>query len=162
MAAEGMRRRIRDDKVIDVYVSGNNALRLDAAVPQPVSLPRPRLSEQARANRERSMQMNFGYVAFLALSAVISVLICVNYLKLQSEYTALQKQATGLEVNLSQLKLDNDEEYNRIMAGVDMEHVKEVAMDELGMVYASLDQIVTYDAADRDYVKQYQDIPENR
>ena len=111
MAAEGMRRRIRDDKVIDVYVSGNNALRLDAAVPQPVSLPRPRLSEQARANRERSMQMNFGYVAFLALSAVISVLICVNYLKLQSEYTALQKQATGLEVNLSQLKLDNDEEY---------------------------------------------------
>ena len=161
MAAEGKRRRIREEDVIDVYVNGSNALRLDAAVPQPVSVPRPRLSEQERANRERSMQMNFGYVAFLAVSAVISVLICVNYLKLQSEYTALQKQATGLEVSLSQLKLDNDEEYNRIMAGVDMEHVKEVAMDRLGMVYASLDQIVTYDAADRDYVKQYQEIPEN-
>ena len=161
MAAEGKRRRIREEDVIVVYVNGSNALRLDAAVPQPVSVPHPRLSEQARANRERSMQMNFGYVAFLAVSAVISVLICVNYLKLQSEYTALQKQATGLEVSLSQLKLDNDEEYNRIMAGVDMEHVKEVAMDRLGMVYASLDQIVTYDAADRDYVKQYQEIPEN-
>ena len=155
MAAEGKRRRIREEDVIDVYVNGSNALRLDAAVPQPVSVPRPRLSEQARANRERSMQMNFGYVAFLAVSAVISVLICVNYLKLQSEYTALQKQATGLEVSLSQLKLDNDEEYNRIMASVDLSEIEAVARGELGMTYASEGQICFYSGETSDYMRRY-------
>ena len=85
----------------------------------------------------------------------------MNYLRLQAGYTALQKQATGLESQLSELKLANDAEYNRIIAGVDMEHVKEVAMGRLGMVYASSDQIVLYDAADKDYVKQYREVPDN-
>lgn len=40
-----------------------------------------------------------------------------------------------------------------------MEHVKDVAMNELGMVYASKDQIVTYEENDSDYVRQYTDVP---
>ena len=162
----GGRRSTRETRrdVIDVYVDGSNALVMDA---MPAGIPareedsRPKLSEQTRANRERSMQMNVGYVAFLTITAVITVMICVNYLRLQAGYTALQKQATGLESQLSELKLANDAEYNRIIAGVDMEHVKEVAMGRLGMVYASSDQIVLYDAADKDYVKQYREVPDN-
>ena len=135
--------------IIDVYVDGSSALMPDALPHERVAPARPRLSAQTRANRERSLQMNIGYVMFLTVSAVITVLICVNYLKLQAGYTTLQKQATALEVNLSELKLANDAEYNRIISGVDMEYVKETAMNRLGMVYASSDQIVTYDPEDR-------------
>ena len=46
------------------------------------------------------------------------------------------------------------------MTGVDMEHVKDVAMNELGMVQAKKSQIVTYEIEDSDYVRQYSDVPE--
>ena len=146
---------------VHVYVDGNTVRKVN---PLPVwqEESRPPVSRKIRQNRERSMQMNLGYVLFLACAAVLTVMICVNYLKLQARYTSLQKDGTRLETRLGQMKLDNDEEYNRIVSGVNLEHVKKVAIEKLGMVYASQDQIVTYDAAGKDYVKQYQDIPGNR
>ena len=42
---------------------------------------------------------------------------------------------------------------------MDLEHIKDVAMNELGMVYAKKGQIVYYESASEDYVKQYQDVP---
>ena len=45
------------------------------------------------------------------------------------------------------------------MTGIDMEHVKDVAMNELGMVYISKKQIITYNQQDSDYVRQYEKIP---
>ena len=45
-------------------------------------------------------------------------------------------------------------------ASVDLEHVKDVAMNELGMVYATQDQVRLYDDKSSDYVKQYEELPE--
>ena len=53
----------------------------------------------------------------------------------------------------------NDSAYNRIVSSVDLEWVKDVAMNEMGMVYASDRQMRTYDSTQSDYVKQYQEIP---
>ena len=103
--------------------------------------------------------MNMSYVLFLTVAAVVSVMVCINYLKLQSQNTTYQKSATALETKLSELKLENDSAYNRIVSSVDLEWVKDVAMNEMGMVYASDRQIRTYDSAQSDYVKQYQEIP---
>ena len=41
-----------------------------------------------------------------------------------------------------------------------MEHVKDVAVNELGMDYATKNQVQTYSLDDSDYVRQYTDIPE--
>ena len=139
------------------YVVGNNA----------VSVERPererqeqQISSQAIRNRERSLRMNLGYVIFLSLMAAATVLICVNYLRLQSKYTTLQKQSTALEATLGSLRIANDTEYNRIVSSINLENVKETAMNRLGMVYASEDQIITYEAKTPDYVKQYQALPD--
>ena len=141
-----------------IYVDGNTLRRAEAQ-----TLLRKEgahtVSEGTLANRERSLQMNLGYVVFLTAAAVLTVFICVNYLRLRSEYTALQKEATSLELDLNSLKMDNDAEYNRLISGVNLEEVKQTAMTKLGMVYACEDQIVTYDAAGKDYVKQFRDIP---
>ena len=146
---------------VHVYVDGNTVRKLNTA-PAGQEQAAKSVSMETLRNRERSTQMNLGYVLFLACAAVLTVMICVNYLRLQARYTSLQKQGTRLETTLGRLKLDNDEEYNRIVSGVNLEHVRTVAMQKLGMVYASQDQIVLYDAAGKDYVKQYQDIPGNR
>ena len=141
-----------------IYAEGNTLRRGTASMPVRKEAEHT-VSEGTLANRERSLQMNLGYVVFLTAAAVLTVFICVNYLRLRSEYTALQKEATSLELDLSSLKMDNDAEYNRLISGVNLEDVKNTAMTRLGMVYACEDQIVTYDAAGKDYVKQFRDIP---
>ncbi len=104
--------------------------------------------------------MNLGYVLFLTIAAVLTVMVCVNYLKLQSSCTALQKESTRMESSLNALRLENDREYNRIMSSVNLEEIKQTAIDKLGMVYIKADQIETYDASGSDYVRQYMDVPE--
>ncbi len=141
-----------------IYVSGSNALNVQQNVQQQPQ--RPQVSESTRKNRARSLQMNIRYVLFLTAAAVFSVLICVNYIRLLSGYTALQKEGTALETQLSSLKLENDIAYNRIISSVNLEEVKDKAMNEFGMVYASAGQIVTYEAPGSDYVKQYTEVPE--
>lgn len=142
----------------NTYVDGNTVRKVQAA-PKQQHQKRSRTSSATRKNRERALQMNLSYVLFLTAAAVMTVVVCINYLKLQSESTALQKEVTSLGTQLSEMKLENDSEYNRIISSVDLEQVKDVAMNELGMVYASESQIRTYDSAGSDYVKQYREIP---
>ena len=47
------------------------------------------------------------------------------------------------------------------MDSVNLEEIRDKAQNELGMVYASPEQIVEYDNPATDYVKQYEDIPED-
>ena len=115
---------------------------------------RPRTSSAVRQKRARALQMNLSYVVFLTAAAVITVMVCINYLKLQSQNTTYQKTVTALNTQLSEMKLENDAQYNSIVSSVDLEHVKDVAINELGMSYHSEDQIYTYQPSESDYVKQ--------
>ena len=45
------------------------------------------------------------------------------------------------------------------MSSVDLEYVRDTAINKLGMVYASSGQVVTYNDQDGDYVRQYEDVP---
>ena len=54
----------------------------------------------------------------------------------------------------------NNAEYNAVMDSVNLEEVREKAMDDLGMVYANENQVVEYDNPDGDYIKQYEQIPD--
>ena len=66
-----------------VYVYGNT-VRKEREAAQPVREQNASISRQALMNRERSLQMNLRYVVFLTVAAVLTVAICVNYLKLQA------------------------------------------------------------------------------
>ena len=136
-----------------VIVEGNTLIRTGA---EPAG--ERQLSPEVAAARARALQMNFGYVLFLTIAAVISVMVCVNYLKLQFSYTTLQKTSTRLETQLSSMKLSNDTEYNRIVSSVDLEEIRDRAIGSLGMVYKTSDQVVTYEVPDRDYVRQFRDV----
>ena len=78
----------------------------------------------------------------------------IQYIRLNSEITALTTANTKLESQISDLKAENDDYYGRIMSSVDLEKVREVATMDLGMVYASENQIITYDSQIDDYVEQ--------
>jgi len=65
-----------------------------------------------------------------------------------------------LESRLNDMKLDNDETYGRISSNINLEEVRRIAIQELGMKYADEGQIIVFDGEDSDYVRQTGEIPE--
>lgn len=147
-----------------MYVYGN-------AVPKPAEMPqrrekspeRPkkRTSSQVRRNRKQALSMNSTYVIFLAVAAIMALVVCVNYVQLQSRITKRSQNITALQEELAELKEENNTKYNAVMDSVNLEEIRDKAQNELGMVYANPDQIIEYDDPATDYVKQYEDIPED-
>ena len=118
------------------------------------------VSRQVRQNRKKALHMNPGYVVFLTAAAVCALLICVNYVNLQSRITRRSKNITAMQAELVDLKEKNNTRYNTIMDSVNLEEVRVSAQDKLGMVYATEAQVIEYQKPSADYVKQYEAIPE--
>jgi hypothetical protein len=104
--------------------------------------------------------MNVGTVITMAAAMAAAGLILTWYLTLQSDITNSIKHIAALESTLNELKMTNDENYSRINNSIDLEEIKRVAIQELGMRYAEEGQIITYNGEGRDYVRQKGDIPD--
>ncbi len=137
----------------NVYVYGNTARQLDVRR-QLEEAPRRQLSNETRKNRDKAHHMNPGYVLFLLGALFVCAVILLNYVQLQSEITATVKTISSLESELNTMQLTNDENYNRIVSGVDLEEIRKIAIGELGMTYAKQGQIVTYESAGSDYMRR--------
>lgn len=119
------------------------------------------LSQRVRQNRSRALHMNRGYVVFLAVAAFVTLLACTQYLQLQSEITNRSERITELQQELADRKEANTTKYNAIVNSINLEEVRERAMNDLGMVYAQEEQVITYKDPANVSVRQYADIPES-
>lgn len=138
------------------YEDGNAARRLEEV---PVR-PKKKLSKTAQKNRAKSTNMGKGYIAFLILVCALATGACVRYIKLTALVTAQKSAVDAKELELNELKSDNDAYYSEIMTNVDLEEIRDRAINELGMEYAEEDQIKYYTPGNNNYVRQYQDVPE--
>ncbi len=76
------------------------------------------------------------------------------YISLQGELSTSVDEIASLQSQYETIKKNNDAEYARINNNVDFENIRKVAIEELGMHYASDGQIVVYTTEDsNDYVK---------
>ena len=147
---------------MDPYIDGNTVrqpVHVEPVKPVPEEKLSPKVSRDARRNREKAIQVNLAYVVFLAAAAVVALGICIKFLQLQSASTAYRKTIAGLESQLASKRMDNDTEYKRAASSIDLNEVKDIAINELGMVYAKEGQVRTYNGQAGDYVKQYSEIP---
>ncbi len=156
----------RESKTSYTYIDGNTVRKLEAAPDYRRQQEEKRRQEiqrrnkqVARRNREKAMQMSRGYVAFLSVAAIVTALVSAAYIQLQSDVTSRMKNISSLESQVADLKADNDATLKRIDTSVNLNTVKDVAMNQLGMVYAGKDQIIYYSVDDDDYMNQYSDIP---
>lgn len=140
-------------------MQGNTAKRLEEEL-YAERQPKRQLSHTARKNREKADHMSFGYVLFLTCALFMAGSILTWYIGMQSDITNSIKTISGMESQLNELRLKNDEEYIRITSKVDLEEVKRIAIQELGMQYAQEGQIVVFTGEGSDYVRQIADIPE--
>lgn len=155
-------KRRASDRSRQTYVNGT-AVRKLQVVENPKREQKNRRARRPRVHRsvrpERVRYLSIGYTMVLAAASVAALWICVGYLQLQADNTAKMKNIVALEAQLSELKAENDDEYNRVTSSVDLEMVREIAVNELGMVYANADQVILYDGQGSDYVRQYREIP---
>lgn len=160
-------RRRQPEFKTNYYVDGNTVRRLEG---EPEERRRKQLEKErkerqkknrrvARRNQEKALRMSMGYVSFCTMAVLISCVVCVTYIQLQSDITSRMKHISTLESQITDLKADNDAAIKRIDLSTDLEDVKYKAIHELGMKYAGPGQIVYYTVEDSDYMNQYSDIP---
>ncbi|MBR1910081.1 MAG: cell division protein FtsL [Lachnospiraceae bacterium] len=137
----------------NTYVYGNTARAL-RPIEQEVRSPR-RLSTKSRKNIKRDSAMNPGFMIFMTLAMVLTGIVCVQYIRLQSSLTTYVNTISAMEIELQSLRAENDDYESRIKGAIGLENIKKRAMDDLGMTYASDDQIVTYNSDGTDYVRQF-------
>jgi len=143
------------------YVNGNNAVKYDMRTVVHETPTRETLKE-IRTDEKRQKKMNMGvlYLVFLFVALVFLGTALVSYVKLQAENTALNKRISSYETRLNDLTLANEDEYSKMVNEVDLENIKKIAIEELGMVYATEDQVIKYTRENSDYVRQLEDIPQ--
>lgn len=159
MATRSQGRQVQTRRVSNAYyIDGTAARQLDVrrAIEEE---PKRQLSHGTRKNRERAHHMNFGYVLFLALAMLVAGYILIGYIQVQADLTAQLEQIASLESELNYLRLYNEDELARINSNINLEEIKQVAIGELGMVYAEEGQILFYENEGSDYVRQIADIP---
>ena len=87
------------------YVYGNVAVEAEPGYhEQSPEKPKKKVSKQVRKNRNQALHMNSAYVIFLTVAAVMAVIVCVNYVKLQSRITDRSKNITAMQKELADRK----------------------------------------------------------
>ena len=120
--------------------------------------------EEARRNNIKPERENqtvaVSTPAFFVLLAalVVAIIMCVKFLSVQSRITTRVKNIEAQEKVLEQYKNDNDALEARIDASINLDDIYKVATEELGMVYADKDQVLTYDKTPTEYVRQNENI----
>lgn len=143
-----------------------------SAVQQAEALPKRRpethrrkapqhVSRQVVRNRNRAMNINPAYAVFLVAAAFCAVFLCVMYLRLQSEVVNHSENLTTLQEDLANLTEANNTAYNAAEDSVNLEEIRDKAMNEMGMVYESQGTVIEYESPASGYVKQYDSIPED-
>lgn len=143
------------------YVYGNTVRKETKVAPVPVKKETKKISQRVRKNRNKALHMNRGYVVFLAVAAVLALFICVQYLQLQSEITNRSQHIISLQRELENMKEENTTKYNSIVNSMNLEEIRDKAMNELGMVYATTDQVVQYQNPTSNSITQYSSIPKS-
>lgn len=142
----------------EYYIDGSAVKKIDVRR-EIEEAPLKRTSAAVRRNREKAVHMNIGYVLFLAAALMAASVLLVGYIRLQAENSVILDSIASKESQLNSMRMENDEEYSRILSAVDLDYVKSVAINELGMRYAEEGQIIEVQVQGDDYVRQYQEMP---
>lgn len=133
------------------YVSGN-AVRKTAPAKQPEK--KLKLVPGRSGNRN----LLYGMVLTIFYSACVCLFIgsILVYISLQSGLSNSVEEISSLQMQYENAKKANDEELTAINNSIDNEEIRRIAIEELGMHYATDGQIVSYsDNYSNDYVRVY-------
>lgn len=112
-----------------------------------------------RRHKKENDTLSIPYCIFLGFACVLTLTLGSYYLQQQAISTGSQKTIAGLESQLADLKKKNADELNRIESSVNLDVIRDIAVNELGMVYATGENVIMYENTTQNYVSQHQEIP---
>ncbi|MDE6917884.1 MAG: cell division protein FtsL [Lachnospiraceae bacterium] len=142
------------------YIEGSAVRKLQAADGRRESERQRPQAHSVRRTKIKAVPMNKGYIAVAAVAFLVVCCVLIGYVDLQSDITNHISNISRLESQLNEMKLANDETYTKIMSSIDLEEIKRIAVNELGMKYAKEGQVIQYTGEGNDYVRQYGQVPE--
>lgn len=112
---------------------------------------------------DSSFAPSINLAGFFILTAVAIFLLysCIQYLKIYDEIGKTEVKTKGIIYDTDELRVENNNKEVKIYSGIDLEKIRETAIEELGMVYPSENTIVTYNTTNNSYVRQYGDLKGN-
>lgn len=146
------------------YTEGNTVRKIEA-FPARTRQERQRQKTGAKQRPARQKAVRTGlsidlpFLFMLTVAVIATLVICFQYLCLTASIDAHMDQIEALETRLENLKTENDALEQSIDTSVDLNYVYDVAVNELGMIHAGKDNIISYDKTESEYVRQYEDIP---
>lgn len=144
------------------YMTGSAARKLQPQWEER-EVSKPRVVEQPEIKRKPRVGHGIDAISMLLLmiAIVATLVLCVNYLKVQSDVIQLNKSVSSLESKITSVKKENDAlEASLENQIIDLEYVYKIAVGTLGMVYPNNNEIIYYNNESEGYFRQYQDIPE--
>ncbi len=169
----------------ELYVHGSTAKKLNVAEPLPreeMAEPRrkepvrrytpkqepdryERIRKQEKARSGHKMVsvgngINLFGMLLLTAAIVLTVICCVDYLKLTAEENRLDKSIAALQDELALMVDANDAKLDQLTQSIDMDIIYQKAVAELGMVFPNQNEVIYYAQPDTSYVRQYADIPD--
>ncbi|MGN0334066.1 MAG: hypothetical protein ACI4DV_00195 [Lachnospiraceae bacterium] len=139
-------------------VDGTSVRKL-RVVPQQSPERRPSAVPGRHHKKERAT-LSIPYCLFLGVFCVMTLMMGAQFLQLQALSTSNQKKIASLESQLTEMKKENNDELNRIESSINLDEIRDIAVNELGMVYAAEDNVVVYKNKRQDYVSQYTEVPQ--
>lgn len=153
-----MARTVRNNYTSE-YISGNTVRQVEPKREERTQV-RPRTHSRRKAQiNENALAMNMPYVAFLAVVALVCIVMCVMYLNVQASVANTRSNISQLKTQISTVQSQSDALNYSINSYVDTNKIQKTAKNRLGMVQATDDQISTYKPSDSGYTVQYGDIP---
>jgi len=137
-----------------------NVVRQFQTVPSRVDREHGPVEMPKRSRKAERSTLSIPYCIFLAVACVLTLSLGAYYLEQQAVATSSQKKIASLESKLAELKKVNADELNRIETSVNLEEIRDIAIHELGMVYATQENVVLYKNTNQNYVSQYEKVPQ--
>jgi hypothetical protein len=145
----------------EYYIEGNAVRKVDTQIPQRETDGNEfsKKKKSIRKRQENTTSMSFSHLMTMSVAMLVVLVLCVNYISIQSKLTSIIRQTQIKESELENLKNENDAAEADIALYVDLDHIYDVATNRLGMIYAKKSQVITYEKTESEYVRQFEDIP---
>ena len=127
---------------------------------------KPRVAEPAKKQRqkvqpkvyrepkERTSLMTPVFAVYATAALAVILVFALKMLAAQTALASAADQVTRLESTLNSINQENAKLEALVDAGMDLEHIYQVATEELGLVEADNSQIIYYDQIESGYVRQ--------
>jgi cell division protein FtsL len=131
------------------------------SVPEQEEVYIPSYAKVRKREAQKGLQLAMSpvFAVFLGIAVAATLAACCSMLSMQAKVTNQSDRITRLQAELESLEDDNNAYETRINNSVDLETIRDVAINQLGMVYPVDGQVLYYDLTESDYVRQYQDVP---